>query len=311
MKKIIFKGVKALTFENNKFKVIVLPELGGKIASFYSKDYNFELLYQNQSDYYKTPEKYSTFADYDTSGFDDCYPNIDKSDVVYGNKLIYYPDHGDIWFGNFDYHWIEGKLKLSYTSELLPYIYEKTLFLDDSGLNLEYQIKNTGKYTIDGFYTVHCLMNCEDDMKIIFPDNVQQVLNVCDSNVLGKKGTIHSYPKTKDLNGTDYYLNKVAGEKANKCEKYYAVESINQGKCGAYYPSIDAYFVLEYDSIKLPYLGLWINESGFKNNYNCALEPSNGFYDSLDTAKTNNKYYSLQPNETFSFTLKMNINKTY
>ncbi len=48
-------------------------------------------------------------------------------------------------------------------------------------------------------------------------------------------------------------------------------------------------YLIQYDPLVHPYLGVWITKGGFKGEYNCALEPSNGFYDSLALAYENKK----------------------
>jgi len=73
----IFKGLNAVVIENNKLRIIVIPELGGKIASVIHKDKNFEFYFQHKEDIFLKPELYSNFAEFDVSGFDDCFPNVD------------------------------------------------------------------------------------------------------------------------------------------------------------------------------------------------------------------------------------------
>lgn len=47
--------------------------------------------------------------------------------------------------------------------------------------------------------------------------------------------------------------------------------------------------MLHYDVKKLPYLGVWVTAGGFEGDYNCALEPSDGFYDSVRKAGENGR----------------------
>ncbi len=58
-------------------------------------------------------------------------------------------------------------------------------------------------------------------------------------------------------------------------------------------------YKLGWDKDKLPYLGFWITDGGFRGDYNCALEPSTGYYDSIDIATKNGKVSYLLPNEVF------------
>ena len=51
----IFKGIECIILENKTLKIVVLPSIGGKIASIYNKEKDFELLFQNKNNEYKHP----------------------------------------------------------------------------------------------------------------------------------------------------------------------------------------------------------------------------------------------------------------
>ena len=65
--------------------------------------------------------------------------------------------------------------------------------------------------------------------------------------------------------------------------------------------------MLEYDAEKLPYLGVWITAGGFQGDYNCALEPTNGFYDSISKAAGNGKLPVLGAGESMEFDLHISF----
>ncbi len=315
-----FKGTKAIEISNNHARVTILPRIGGKIASFYLIEKDFELLYQNPDDLYKEAQVGDDFGDYDTSGFDDCFPNIDssienlaldKESNLY--KKVIYPDHGELWSSRFDYH-IPDKtsesVELTYTSKMLSYTFRKSVTLKENHLMISYAITNHNQVALHGFYTVHCLAKCEESMEIDLGSDVHEIINVSDSKYLGKVGTLHSYPITRDTKGNTYPLNQIFPQSAKKYEKYYATSKIKSGLCSLYYPSSDVLFSIKYDPIKFPYIGFWVTEGGYKYSYNCALEPSSGYYDSMTTARLNNKYNTIKPGQTFSFDLKLSLSST-
>ncbi|MBU5593365.1 DUF5107 domain-containing protein [Clostridium sp. MSJ-4] len=307
MEKVIFKGIEALKIQSNYLKVVIIPEIGGKVASIYNLKKDFELLFQNKDEVYKRPKIYDAFENFDAAGFDDAFPTIDKCIVSINDKNIEYPDHGEIWSGTFDYT-IEGeKIILSYKSEILPYSYNKTLFLEKDSLICEYNIKNTGDFPIPCIWAFHCLVNCEEDMEIVFPRGTNLIENVHDSKYLGEEGTVHKYPQTLDLNGEVFDLSKVLPKSFNNTEKYYVKGKVNEGKCGIYYPSKDISYNIYYDEKKLPYLGFWITEGGFRGDYNCALEPTNGYYDDIIKSRDNNCTFTLKPGETLEFDIKIEL----
>lgn len=312
MTEIIYKGRQGLVLENNRYRTIILPELGGKVASFYSKEYSFELVYASTSDHLSLVDKYGDFGASNPCGIDDCWPNIDASVGHYGGHKINYPDHGDTWFRPFERDITDHGLLLTLQSDLLPYIYEKRYKLTDDQLTISHRIINTGDHPIEGFYTFHGLMVCEADMEFIFPKDVDQVLNVHhSSDILGLRDTVHPFPVAKDLQGNDYRLDRTAGPQAKKCEKYYALNPVEEGQCGVFYPGINAYAIIEFDCGKLPYLGLWLNEKADGKTFNFALEPTNGYYDHLDIAKRNKKCPNILQGESLEFKMSFRISDHY
>ncbi len=304
-----FKNMDSITLENDKLKIIVIPKLGAKLVSVYNKLTDFELLFQNKENEYKTPELNSDFASFDAAGFDDAFPTIDSSRVQFEGKEILYPDHGEIWSSSFDYKIIDGYLELTYSSCILPYDYKKIICLENDTVKIKYNIINKSDSPFPCIWAMHCLVNCDEDIEISFPKNTTEILNVHESDILGKKNSIHSYPITKTLDNKDYRLDRIGSSSLNKTEKYYANGVVTEGKCSIYYPNNSSLFTIDFDKDKLPYLGFWVTEGGFRGDYNCALEPTNGFYDDIETAKSNNKLYYLKPKEPLNFEISLQLKK--
>ncbi|WP_373899221.1 DUF5107 domain-containing protein [Haloimpatiens sp. FM7315] len=302
-----FKNLNSVVLENNFLKLIVLPKLGGKIASIYEKRKDFEVLFQNNETSYKIPELNSPFEKYDASGFDDAFPTIDSCKVIYEGKEILYPDHGEVWSSELEYTIDKTSLSLYFKSSILPYMYTKTLNLEQNIINFTYNIKNLGHSPLPCIWAMHCLVNCKEDMLINFPKGTQKVINVHDSLNLGEAGKIYNYPICKTVSGEDYHLNKVGSKSLNKAEKYYVYNKIEKGYISFYYPSKDIRLEIEFNEKILPYVGFWVTEGGFRGDYNCALEPTNGFYDSISIAKNKGKLFYLKDKEDLNFSITMKL----
>ncbi len=303
----IFKKTKALKMENNYISIIILPEIGSKIASIYSKEKEFEFLFQNKDDSYKKAKFDSDFENYDCSGFDDCFPNVDRSKLFINNQLYIYPDHGEIWSANFDYKITEEKISLNYHSPYFKYDYYKTIELEKNKIRLNYRIKNKLKTAFPAIWTFHCLLNYAEDLILNFPTDLKKVINVQSSDYLGDQGTEHSFPITKDKFGEKYQLNRLKNRESILTEKYYSFGEINNGIVSAYYPGQTAEFIIKYSAEKLPYLGFWLTEGGFKGDYNFAFEPTDGFYDSINLALKNKKVNIIDPGAEYSFAIDLII----
>lgn len=301
----IFKGLDALTIENDILCVTIIPELGGKIASVIHKEKNFEFYFQHKNGNFSKPALNSNFAEFDASGFDDCFPTVDSCSARLNGKVIQYPDHGEIWSKSMSYEISDDVLILRCESGILPYAYEKRVSLSDDKLSLNYKIINNGGESFPCIWTMHGLLNCEDDMEIYLPRGTVSVLSVQDSDVFGEAGAVLPYPEAVTREGASYHLNKIKPVTAGKTEKFYVNGEITSGECGVYYPSKDLHCRIIFETDKLPYLGLWITEGGFRGDYNLALEPSTGFYDSIDIGERNGKLNRLNPGEELNLSIKI------
>ncbi|HEY5583075.1 MAG TPA: DUF5107 domain-containing protein [Ruminiclostridium sp.] len=302
-----FKGEEAIKLENEQLRVIILPKLGGKVASLYSKVKDFELVFQNKEDKYKEVKVYSDFGSFDASGFDDAFPSINASMVKVDNLDVKYPNHGEIWSARLSYMIKDGKIELYFNSSILSYYYKKSISLKDDRIKIEYEIINTGESDLPCIWTAHYLVNCDEEMILLFPENTCKVINVTNSSCLGSLNKIHSYPISKDLSGEKYCLNRIYSKSAKKCEKYYIYGGLTKGECGIYYPHKDLTYKLYFDKNIFPYLGFWVTEGGFRGDYNCALEPSNGFYDGINIAEENNKLFVLTAGKTLKFNMEIEL----
>lgn len=293
IRQVQWKNLNAVCMENDCLQIVFLPELGGKIASFYHKPAGFEVAARYHGSEYRLPEIDADFSAYDLSGMDDAFPSIDPSSEPVHGKWISYPDHGEIWSKRLQYLTDGEKLVFACRSERFPYHYEKQYSLRAESLTAEYRITNTGQEDFPCIWAFHGLCHYEPDMEVFCPDGIRRF-----RNVLKEKGTVKGNAFSRITLPPPYSM-----------AKYYADGEVWEGRCGFRYPSQQMNFSLSYDAGKLPYLGVWMTSGGFHGRYHCALEPANGFYDSVPTARENDALYYLKAGEPLAFTLNMTLSR--
>ncbi len=267
------KGARAILMENDSLSAVILPENGGKIDSLICRETGMELLFQNPKEKYADASFGSSFEAFEACGFDDAFPNVDAEEP--------YPDHGEIWSASFESRYCREILELSYESTRFGYRYCKKIWLEENRLCIRYTILNTQRTPFPAIWTMHCLCNTEPDMKIVFPPGTHKVITVFDNELTGEKERILPFPEA-DIDGHVYHFDRVPEHGA---VKYFCVGAVAEGCCGYDYPSKDTKVRFIYDAQLLPYLGFWVTAGGFRGDHNCALEPTNGFYDSISKAR--------------------------
>ncbi len=294
-----WNGQRAYAQNGGVLSAVVLPGLGGKIASLYHHGARFEAAAQSSRGY--RPASYgANFSEYDASGLDDGFPTLHAcADKPSG---LVFPDHGEIWSASMDTAVEDRRLVLRYESAHHPYRYEKRVGLENDSLMLDYRIENTGRAPYPCLWAFHGLLRYGQDMEIVYPPNAASFLNVLDSSALGPAGRVHA------ING-GYNFAHVPPPGPPSMLKYYLNGRAERGSCGFRYPQEGMECLLKYDAEILPYLGVWITAGGFRGEYNCALEPCNGFYDDISTARKQGALFQLMPGCPLVFSLGLRLRK--
>ena len=302
-----YKGMNCYFLENQQIRLVVIPELGAKIASLIYKPQEFEVFFQPSQGCYNLAHYGVDFANYDTSGADEMFPNIDSCLYPYqgyGGQAL--PDHGELW----SIPWRVAEVGAGLTTEAegtaLPYIFTRTISLKENTVHLEYQVINLGDKLLYGLWAFHGLVTCDQSTRLILPET-QGVITVHNSKLLGPIGTKHSFPITIDQAGNLYRLDQISPRSAEKTEKIYLEGTIEKGEAALILNNGQLEYKLIFPKDRVPYMGIWINEGGFKGEYNCALEPSTGYYDSLEIAHKLGSIQPINPGETRQWYLDIQL----
>ena len=149
---------------------------GGKITSLYLKEKKFETggakkdgtVPASRRDAQTGKKRISAliFPQYDASGLDDAFPNIDPGLVEWQGRKLYYPDHGEIWSHMMELQEMPEGIRLSYASAAFGYAYEREWSLR-AAASLHYRIENRGGGEFPFLWTFHGLMRYEEDMRLL------------------------------------------------------------------------------------------------------------------------------------------------
>lgn len=302
-----YKGFNCLTVENDRLRLVILPELGAKIASLVYKPQNFEVFFQPTDGMYRPAVYGGDFSRYDTAGADEMYPTIEPCVYPYpGYTGAVLPDHGELWSVPWTVAAAGGSVAAEARGTALPYVFRRTVTLSGSTVQLQYAVKNSGDAPLYGMWAFHGLVACDETSRIVLP-GADQVINVHDSRCLGPAATLHRFPHTADLEGRPYRLDRLQPRAARKTEKFYVAGPVASGAAALTLNRNRLVYRLNFPPDRVPYLGLWVNEGGFKGEYNCALEPSTGYYDSLAVTCRNGRLRPLLPGETLNWHLAIEL----
>jgi galactose mutarotase-like enzyme len=306
MEKTVFKGIEAVVLENDQLRCTFLPEYGGKLASFYDKKASYEWLYQANEEILRVPEYGADFSKYDSSGFDEVFPSIDRSFHPLNGKVV--PDHGEVWALPWKVEADGEGLRMEVASPEFPYKLVKTVTLEGDTLKFNYEAINLVGEDFAFIWTPHSLLNFNEETYIKVPDGLNEIMTVEHQTVhLGEWGTRHPYPVTQSSSGEKLDLSRVQGPTDRTSEKFYYTSKLPKGWCAAVQPDQGTQLEYRFPEEQVPYLGLWKTQGGYRGDYNFALEPCTGIYDDVYTADKIRKVSKIPANGEANWWFEMKI----
>jgi len=299
--------------DNGVTRVVIVPELGGKIISLVrvasGRDYLISL--PTRTDF-RRPSFGGIFVDYNNVGFDECIPTIAACTYPDGSFAgTQLPDHGDVWSLPWQHEVSGTSLLLSVEGRSLPYVLSKRLSLEGSVLKIEYELQNQSAAAFHYLWSAHPLLNTEPGATILLPlDSGTLLIDSSKGGRLGSKGESCTWPMAtqKDGKPDDLRLMKSRGDASDKLY----TPRLDEGYCGLHYPSTNESIVFKFDVASAPYVGMWICHGGSgpfdpKEPYTIALEPCNGRPDSLLEAIAHGENASLLPRERKQWGLRLEL----
>jgi galactose mutarotase-like enzyme len=307
VKESVYKGWRAFTFESGRMRVTVIPELGGKIVSLVWKPTGKEWLVDSGNRSLGKVDYASSFEDADVSGWDECFPTVIACeyphDGAYKGRLM--PDHGELWSIAWHAEVLDGRLVCTAQGRELPYDFSRTMHLrDDNTLRMEYSVTNRGNEPLSVFWCVHPLFAVTEQTRILLPEENKKVLCVDGGKAL-ESGRLYDWPAGDGR--FHQRLDRIGPVSALDSRKFYVEGPLSQGWTGLYESDSGEYIKLEWSPEELPYLGIWINEGNVTEKAICALEPCNGYYDSLAEAARQDKLIRIAPRAVTSWDLVVRL----
>jgi hypothetical protein len=174
---------------------------------------------------------------------------------------------------------------------------------------------NTGQRAFSYLWAAHPQFWADSATRIVFPPEVEQVVNVIENDpVWGAAGCLVSWPIAIAASGAEWRLDTIRGVEHRACRKFYTApnnpprkERGTFGWAALVDEQRGCQLRLEWPTDFAPYLGLWIDEGMYNTAPVAALEPSNGYYDSLERAIQNRRVPTLEPGQSANWAVSASI----
>ncbi len=296
-----YHGLDAIVLENRLLRVILLPQLGGKIWQITYKPADRDLLWQHPR---LTPRIVPFHAVYDDvffGGWDELFPN-DLPETINGEHL---PDHGEIWTLPWHVEVVrnapeEVTLHLAVETPISVARVEKWITLRDgeAKLRMRHRISALGVHDQPFLWKLHAAMALSHDSRIDLPARQMYVEDFGPQRApIGER--TYTWPNLVAADGVTHDMRHTLPPTARVSEFQYATE-LSAGWCAITHPHEKLGFGLAFDRDVLSSCWLFATYGGWRNLSTVILEPCTGYGVSLADGLSAGTHRVLRAGETIN-----------
>lgn len=286
-----------LTLRSSRLEVTLLPEIGGKVRQIVDRKTGDPVLVSPTKPYRQIPPD-SLWTDYDTSGMDDCFPNIEPGTYPFpgpkGQQLF---QMGEWVYGAWDVSQAGSEtIVLERKGIRFDYLARKTYrFADSETLEIRYEVQSFMDSPFSCLWSAHPLFAVKDEFELQLPNDG------IDFKVFPGPGEYQPWPT---YNSTDLSCQWIPRGRTLKT----FLSGLWDGQCRLKLPNRT--ISITFDIAATPFLGVWFNNLGFPragSPFRCiAVEPCTTPSDSLDQLGAT-AYPVIEPHELRRWWLRLRV----
>ena len=287
-----------LRIQSSSLQVDVLPEVGGKVGQIRDRPSGRELLIAPQKPYRTIPPD-GEWIEYDTSGMDDCFPNIGAGPYPADpSGALQLRDLGEWTHGCWDV--VEAAadhVVLERPGHALPYFARKTVrFAGERTVEFAYFVENRGTSALRYMWAAHPLIAVEGPFEVKLPPGDLTF------RTFPTDGKEHVWPQFDSVDLSHEWIQR------GKDLKVF-VSGLTEGWCELRLPEHILRFT--FDLSMTPVVGVWFNHFGFpagdSTPFRCvAVEPCTSSSDVLDELPES-AYSRIEPGGSAAWSLRLEI----
>ncbi|HLV85876.1 MAG TPA: DUF4432 family protein [Candidatus Sulfotelmatobacter sp.] len=292
-----YRGLNAVVLENRVLRLIILPQAGGKIWQITYKPYDQDLLWNNPRVAPARLPMNSRYDDVWSGGWDELFPN-DEVAFIEGES---YPDHGELWTGNWHPEVSSGSdeaaVRLKFTSPISAFEIEKTIRLrrDQSRIEFRHRFTNRGSAPFPFLWKLHPAMAVSSQHRIDFPA-MKVLLEPAFPGTVAGAPAAAEWPIIKTPTG-NVDLRRITPETARQLIFFYGTE-MKGNWCALTNTASGLSCGLQFDSAVFPCCWLFATYGGWRNYNVAVLEPCTGYPLNFEAMKAQGRTRTLAPGES-------------
>lgn len=264
-----YHGYRAIFLQNNRLRVVILPQLGGKVLSIDSLQDGRRLLWLNPA---RVPHPVATGASFDDNflgGWDVLFPN-DLPEELGGEP---YPDHGELWTASWTHHPIDaGTVLLKCQTPISGCRITRRISLDadEATIVVTETVTNLTRTSLPYLWKQHLALSVTEGDRVLIPEGSPTLMGDFGAPRAGRPGHAFSWPMSE---GTDMapVLPKDSGT-----SEFYFVTDLLEGTIGLSYAD-DAELRVTFERSHYPSCWVFASFGAWRATNVLILEPCTGY----------------------------------
>jgi hypothetical protein len=291
-----YRGLQAITLENELLRVDLFPAAGAKIYNFVYKpaDHNF-MWHHPRIDLEAVPPGLS-YDDHFSGGWDELFPNDAAGDF----RGLQLPDHGELWCRPWDWSVVKNTdeevvLHLRHRGAVTSTVFEKwlTLRAGEPKLRFRHRLTNTGKGPLDFLWKLHPALAVTEHCRVDVPGRRGEYVAPGWSR-LDDAEAVFDWPIARNAKGGTADLRHVLPATSGKRDFVYVTE-LREGWCALTDTSHKIGFGLAFPREVFPSVWLFMPAGGWRDLQMVILEPCTAWPKDLDIAAARGTIAHLDP----------------
>ncbi|HAJ37884.1 MAG TPA: DUF5107 domain-containing protein [Chloroflexi bacterium] len=301
-----YHGFQALVIENSHLRLVVLPELGGKLWSLVYKPIDREIFWHNPRMAPRPAFYGAAYDDWFCGGWDELFPN--DAPTSFAGDL--YPDHGEWWAMPFA--WEIATLR---ADEVTVHLWRAgivtntrverwiTVRGDEARVELRYRLHNAGPQPLDFLWKLHPALAISPHARIELPA-CAVLPEPAFNDRLDKQP--FSWPHARSAQGDPVDMRVVPAPDAATCDFYYATD-LAAGWCALTDTQAGYRCELHFDPAVFRSVWVFGAYGGWRGHYVTILEPCTGYPYRLEDAVAQGAASRLAAGEEIETTVRLEI----
>lgn len=303
-----FHGLRALILENERLRVVVLPEVGARIYQITYKPLDTDLLWNHPR---IVPSKLPFGANYDDNwcgGCDELFPN-NIPETINGEA---FPDHGELWAAEWNFATLQesGRVsaKLSCHTRISDAYVEKKISLgpEASGFEIEYLLRKGPGPSLPVLWNLHVPFAVSEGHRLQFPP-MKASLEPSYPGTLQGSPAEFTWPLIPTPHG-QLDLSVVPDPSARRLHFVYG-HDFSEGRCGVTDTALGLTSQVSFDPSIFRACWLFASFGGWRNLNVALLEPSTGYPYEVARAESTGNCYQLAPGEELRTRVRFEVSR--